>query len=131
MSAKLESIRARLQEGEEAWGPSSEPETAHAEGEPGESDATNVSDVLDVFDSYILSVVDAILDEWDMTEDEAVEAVFDVAASLEEDGSLPPMPEEDNEVAVAEWVGKAKTMGFADLVLAALDAEEDEVDSEE
>lgn len=129
---RLSQIRAHLAESDEAFGPSSSFDTEHEEGEAGESGAVNVTDVNDVFDAYISAIVGSVLEDYDISSDDAVEWVFDVAASLEEDGTLPPIPDEDEEIAVAEWVGKAKTMGFAELVFASLEAaaEEEEADEE-
>lgn len=132
ISEKLVEIRKRLTEADDAaWGPDSEVSGDAAEGEAGEGGAENVSDVGDVFDAYVLSIVGSILDEYEMDEEEAVSVFFDVAASLEEDGSLPEIPDEGDEQATAEWVGAAKMMGFGDLVLATLEAEEEESDEEE
>lgn len=123
LNAKLAALRKRLSENEEAWGPDSELETDHAEGQAGEGGAENVSDVNDVFDNFILGILDSVLAEYDMDEDEAIEYVFDVAASLEEDGTLPPIPDDEDLAGTAEWVGKAASMGFGEMVLSMLEAD--------
>lgn len=128
ITERLSAIRKYLSEEEEAWGPESDFDSKVADDAmAGTSGAVNVSDVEDTFDTYVLSIVDSVLEEYDADEEDLVALVFDVAASCEEDGSLPPIPDEGDDAGVAAWVGKAKTMGFADLVFAAIDAEaEDE-----
>lgn len=118
-------LRESLAEAEEAES------FSHDDSEAGEGEAENISDVNDALDDYILSIADSLLDEYDIDADEAVDFVFDVVASLEEEGTLPPLPDESEEVAVAEWLGKATTMGFGELVLAAMESSMGEEDSEE
>lgn len=110
-----------------------EADIQHGDSEAGEGGAENVTDVFDNFDNYIVGIVDLILAEYDMDEEEAVNFVFDVASSLEEDGSLPPIPDMESEESVdayAKWLGAAATMQFGHLVMAALEAEYEEEDSE-
>ena len=126
LTAKLEALRKRLHESDEAWGPESQTDAAYEDGEAGDGGATNVSDAGDALDAYLLGIVDSIISEWDINEDDAIDIVFDVAASLEEDGSLPPMPEAEDAQGSAEWLGKAATMGFAELVLASIEADAEE-----
>lgn len=137
LSAKLESIRRRLvemnadelpEQGDEAWGPDSETEGEAAQSAAGEGEAENVSDINDTFDAYVFSIVDSVLEEYEADEEAILDIVFDVAASLAEDGSLPEIPEESELQATAEWLGKAKSMGFGDLVMAVIEAEAEEAD---
>lgn len=127
IAKKLESLRKRLTEMEDAvaWGPESaaeiSAETDVADGKAGESGAENVSDVNDSFDDFMLGIAASLQDEYELSSDEAFEFIFDVAASLSEDGSLPEIPEEEDLAGTAEWLGKAKSMGFGDLVSAALE----------
>ena len=128
VSESLKQLRLALQEkGEEAWGPTTGTMPSDAsEGEPGEGGATNVSDIADNFDRYILGIVDEIVECCDMTEDEAIDYTFDVALALAEDGTLPPIPDVSDLEGTAAWIGSAATMQFGQLVLAMLDAETEE-----
>lgn len=120
---KLEELRARLveQAEESAWGPDSEPDS-DMEAEAGEGEAKNDDEVEEVLIDYMLDVAEGICDDYEMDLDDAVEMVFDVADQLAEEGSLPFIPPEEDAAAVAEWVGKAKTMGFGDMVQAMCDS---------
>ncbi len=99
--------------------------------EAGEGGAENVSDVNDSFYSYFNDLVDSVLADYEMSEEDAVDAIFSVADSLAADGSLPEIPTEDDLVATAEWLGKAKSMLFGEMVLAALEASVEEESAEE
>jgi len=124
INRKLEEIRQRLMdEGEEAWGPHSAQDTDHAGGEPGEGGATNVSDINDVFTEFMLSIAASLEETFGLDEDDAIEYVFDAADAIAEEGSLPFIPDEEDLAETAEWLGKAKSMGFGDLVLAMADSE--------
>lgn len=115
---KLQSIRKRLAEqDEEAWGPDSDVETDHEGGKAGEGGAENVSDINDTLIDYMLSIAGSLEDEFDMDGDTALDMVFDIADQLGEDGTLPYMPEEDDLAGTAEWLGRAKMMGFGEMVL--------------
>ena len=124
VSQKLESIRKRLAEKEgEAWGPDSAVDTEHNDGEAGEGGAENVSDVNDALLSYMLDIAAGIADEYDLEPDSAVDFVFDAADSVAEEGSLPFLPDEEDLVGTAEWLGKAKIMAFGDMVMAIADTQ--------
>lgn len=117
-----EHLRAQLAEGEEAWGPDSDAQGDTSGGAPGSTGATNASNVWDAFDLYIGDMVDDLLEEFDLTEEEAIDFVFGVADDLSADGKMPEIPsEEDDEQAVAKWLGVAGSMGFERMVLDAAD----------
>lgn len=84
----------------------------------GELDADNPTDIIDSFEEYIGSIADALLDDYEMDDDEAYDIIFDLADGLAEDGDLMEIPEDDDEQALAMWLGQAKTIGFANIVLA-------------
>lgn len=128
ISASLEQLRRALQEkDEEAWGPSSmTPSEAASESEPGEGEAENASDIPDNFDRYMMGIVDEILSTYDMTADDAIDYTFEVADSLSEDETLPPIPAIEDLEGTAAWLGAAASMQFGQLVLAMLDAEPEE-----
>lgn len=127
ISEKLAQIRSALSEGDEAWGPDSvTPNEAADEAEAGDGGAENESDVNDTFYAYLDRLVAGILDEYEMSEDEAVDYVFMVAEDLAADGTLPEIPSEEDDLATAEWLGKAKSVMFAELVMAALESEAEE-----
>jgi len=84
----------------------------------GNSGAENPTDANDAFNMYLDSILDAILDSTDMSEEGAVNAIFDAAEMAAEEGDMPPMPEEDSsDDEISIWLGKAKTVGFARVVL--------------
>jgi hypothetical protein len=120
---QLERLRNTLAEGAES-------DSVH-DSEAGEGGAENVSDVNDNFYAYFEGLVDSILAEYEMSEEDAVDAIFSVADSLAADGTLPEVPAEDDHVATAEWLGKAKSMLFGEMVLAALEASVEEESAEE
>lgn len=121
LNEKLEALRARLMEDEEAWGPESSFED-EMEVAAGEGEAINDDEVEDVLIDYMLSVAEGLCADYEMDMEDAVEMVFDIADQLAEEGSLPFIPEEGDSVAVAEWVGKAKTMGFGELAQSLCDS---------
>jgi hypothetical protein len=125
IAQKLESIRKRLTENDEAWGPGSDPSavTQHAKGSAGEGGAENVSDVNDVFLNYMLSIAMNVASTFDVPEDDAIDYVFDSADAVAEEGSLPFIPEEDDLAGTAEWIGKATSIVFEDMVMAMAEEE--------
>lgn len=118
VSQKLEGIRKRIAEMEgEAWGPASAvTDTENGEGEAGEGGAENVSDINDTLINYMLDIAAGIADEYDLDADNAVDYVFDAADAIAEEGSLPFIPDEEDLAGTAEWLGKAKMLGFGDMV---------------
>jgi hypothetical protein len=103
----LTKVRQKL---ETAWSPEGE--------EPGEGSASNSSDAEDVLDLYLDAIVERLLEEFEISEDDAYDFVFACADELAEEEDLPEMPDDaasDQDVAV--WVGQAKTLGFVGYVL--------------
>ncbi len=115
----VESLRASLEEGE-AFGPEGTPVSKVArEAEAGTLGAENPSDIADAVLSYLGDIVDSLMENFEVDEEEAFDFLFEIAAAMAEDGALPEMPEEDDDEGMAEWLGAAKTAGFAQEVLAA------------
>lgn len=130
MNHLLEQMRTQLKteaesDGEEAWGPESEPEDTD-DGEPGEGGAENENNVSDAFDMYISDMVDDLMEKYELDEDGALDFVFSTADDLAAEGKLPEIPsEEDDAKGLAVWLGKAGSLGFERMVLdAALAASE-------
>ena len=124
ISQKLTGIRKRIMEMEgAAWGPDRSIDTDHNDGEAGSGEAENVSDVNDVLINYMLDIAAGLEEDYDLDPEAAVDFVFDAADSVAEEGSLPFIPEEDDLVSTAEWVGKAKIMAFGDMVMAIADSQ--------
>lgn len=124
ISQKLAGIRKRIMEQEgEAWGPDSDIDTEHQGGEAGTGEADNVSDINDVLVDYMLDIAAGLEEIYDLEPDSAVDFVFDAADAVAEEGSLPFLPPEDDLVATAEWIGKAKIMAFGDMVKAIADSQ--------
>lgn len=85
-----------------------------------DSEDSNNPDAVDAFDRFLMSIVDALRAEYDVSEDDALIFVLDVAVNLVSDGQLPSLPEEgDAAEKFTFWLGKAKTLGFEDAVLKA------------
>jgi len=117
----LGQIRAHL---DERWGPEDDPTSAAAAGAaPGDLGATNPSDVMDAFDLYIGGIVERLMANYEMTDEEALDFVFEVADEKAADGTLPPIPDEEDAEGTALWVGKAKTIAFGGEVLKAAHAQ--------
>lgn len=136
MNTLLEQMRTQLKvqaEGGEdaAWGPDSAPEGP--EGEPGTSGAENEPDVWQAFDMYIGDMVDDLMEEYELDEDGALDFIFSIADEATEAGKLPEIPMDDNdEKAVAAWLGMAGSAGFERMVLdAASEASEGDEGSED
>lgn len=121
VNALIGSIRTRMESQLEELGLLREEDSA-----PGESGAVNGDDILDRFDAMIGQIADALLDEFDMSEDEAIDFVFDVADGMAEDGVIPDLPDDDDVQAVALWIGKAETAGLAAEVIKAAEEMADE-----
>ena len=130
VSQKLEGIRKRLMEMEgEAWGPGSPAaDGEHDDSKAGSGGAENVSDINDHLLDYMLGIAASVEEDFDLEPDSAVDFVFDAADSIAEEGSLPFIPDEEDLAGTAEWLGKAKIMGFGDMVMAIADSEFSEDD---
>jgi hypothetical protein len=125
MSPLLEQMRESLvaqlneAEGEEAWGPDSKSQSSKAPGKAGTSGAENESDdIWNAFDLYVNDLIDDLLELYEISEDEAIDFIFEVADDLAAEGKMPEIPTEEGDAkAVAAWVGAAGTIGFERMVL--------------
>lgn len=76
------------------------------------------------FDEYAFGLAGKILDEYEVSDDEAFGYIMIVAEMLAEKGILPAFPEEEAEMSeFVKWVGAAKTCGFENLLMKFLEAE--------
>ena len=80
-------------------------------------------DVLDDFDGFIGAIADSLLAEFDLSEDDAIDYVFDVADEMAAAGTIPPLPSDDDPQTLAVWMGKAKSAGLAQEVMKAAEAD--------
>ena len=77
-----------------------------------------VEDLEMEFDDYMDSVLGAVLDEYDVDEDDAVDYIIEIADELADDGLLPYFPDEDStSEEITDWVAAAQSAGFAGLVI--------------
>lgn len=112
----LEQMRHQLMLETEAHGADAQGDS----GEPGESGASNVGDGIDSFNLYFDDIVDDLLEEYELTAEEAEEFMFSVMRDMIVAGQIPDLPEdEDDEAGLAKWLGAVKTAGFEARVLAA------------
>jgi hypothetical protein len=117
INAVLDEIRLRL---ENAFGPEAAPTSSHAQGEPGDGEAANLTDVEDALDLYLNAMIGKLEQDYDFDEDTAIGLVFDVIEELGEEGLLPPFPEEEaTDEMLAAWMGKAKSVGLQARVIEA------------
>lgn len=116
----LSAIRRRLQEEDAtAWGPNMTgmAPTNLSGGEPGEGGATNETDIPDALDKYLGGIADQLVSNFGMSEQAAYGKIMATARSLASDGTLPSMPSESSpDQEIAEWMGKAASIGFAQHV---------------
>jgi len=104
VNAVLEEIRSKLEE----------QVAMHSDGSAGAGEAENVTDIEDAFDLYLTGIMDALLADFDISEDDAMDFMFSVFDALAEEGMLPPFPDETApEDQVASWLGTAKSVGAA------------------
>lgn len=108
------SIRLRMEASLRSFGMLDEEEAA-----AGTLGATNPTDVLDAFDAFIGGIADALLAEFDMSDDEAIDFVFEVADAMAEEGLLSPIPDEADIQALAAWIGKAESAALGAHVMQA------------
>ena len=93
------------------------------EAEPGELEAENPSDVWEAMESYLNDILDALTADYELSDGDALDFVFSVADELSEAGKLPEFPDDSaDEDTVADWMGKAQTMGFQQAVMKAAEA---------
>jgi hypothetical protein len=124
MNTKINKLLTEIRHGmdeEEAFGPEgTEPTNAAQDAKAGDLEAGNPSTVDDDIIAYIDGIVASMLELYEMTEDEAYDFISEVAAAMADAGMLPETPEEDDPNAIkAEWLGTAKTIGFAAEVMSA------------
>lgn len=97
-----------------------EPTQGSQDAEAGDLEATNPDTVDDDIEAYLTDIVQSLIDNYDISEEDALGFVWDVADAMAEEEMLPATPAEDDPSDVkAEWLGTAKTIGFAAEVLAA------------
>lgn len=109
----LEQIRSRLDES--AWGPEISPprDFGFETGKAGELEAENHSDIMMGLEKYISGLVDALLVQYNLSDDEAVDLAFEALDSLVSDGATEEIPGEDaSDDQVAMWLGQATTSGL-------------------
>lgn len=75
----------------------------------GELDALNDTTIADDVDAYFNEMIDQLTANYDVSDDEAMDFIFDVADEMAEEGLLPEMPDDDDDEALAAWLGTAKT----------------------
>ena len=118
----LSQMRVRLMESEKAdavaWGPNKNvAQTKHSQGKPGDGGATNEPDAADALDKYLQSIADRLVSDLDMTDDGAYAKITSTARRLSSEGVLPSLPGASASGGeIAEWIGKAATVGFAQHV---------------
>jgi hypothetical protein len=112
----VESIRARMETRMRDLGFLHEGDDG---AEPGELGAQNPDDVLNAFVAYVGGIADALLAEYEMSDDEAIDFVFGVAADMAAEGLLAPLPEGDDPDSLSLWMGQASTAGLAVVVMKA------------
>lgn len=119
MNESLEEIRVALAAQQEAaaWGPDSDAQGDTSGGEPGELGATNASSMWDAFDLYVGDIIDDLTELYELSDDEAMDFIFDLADALAEEGQMPPLPELDDAQEVSAWLGVATSIGFERMVL--------------
>jgi hypothetical protein len=85
---------------------------------PGDGGADNPPDAGDTLDLYLSNIADLLGLEYDMDDSSAANFIYDVAEELASSGLLPEMPDDDAPAQeIAEWMGKAKSVQFAAMVL--------------
>lgn len=86
----------------------------------GATPADNQRDPDEALNLYLDGIADALIDQFDYSEDEAMRAVLAMADTLGQEGVLPEFPSlEAAEDEIAMWLGAATTLGFANEVLTA------------
>lgn len=97
-----------------AWGPEQDVEpTDYETGTPGTLGATNVGTAWDSYDAYFGEIIDSLMATYEVSEDDAVDLIYDVLDEMIEEGLIEEMPEDESpEEEVAVWLGKAKSVGL-------------------
>lgn len=114
VNALIGSIRTRIESSLKTLGMFDEEDAAG-----GDLGAVNPSDVLDAFDAFIGGIADALLAEFDMSDDDAIDFVFEVVDAMVEEDLLSPIPDEADIQALAAWIGKAESAGLGAHVMQA------------
>jgi len=82
----------------------------------------NTSDADDAMSKYISGLVDALIERYDINDDDALMFITGMAEVFKDSGMLPPIPaDSDPEVLKAEWLGAAQVNGFSTEVMQAAD----------
>lgn len=90
------------------------------------------NDILSDVECYLQGVVDALLDEFESSEDDAVEFMFDVIDDLVEDGVILDFPGENaSDEDVDSWLEAAKDAGLQGYVIAAAEVSSEDDEEEE
>lgn len=137
INERLEGIRVELlalDEGRQEIGPGSKPpagsmpkgkgmEPGKGKGNRQEIDApSNDSEAGDAMSKFVVRLVDALLDRYDIEEEDALMFITGMAEVFKDSGLLPPIPAAgDPEAIKAEWLGAAQAGGFATEVMQAAD----------
>lgn len=112
----LNKILKGLQEEEAAaaaWGPESDQGGTHAKGVGGSGGASNVANISDALDGYLVGIADALMTKYDISEDDAYDFLSFVADQAASMGMLPEYPEDDaSDDDFADWYAKAGSIKF-------------------
>jgi len=94
---------------------------------PGNLGAVNEPEIDDVMAKFIAGLVDALTDQYEISDDDALMFITGMAEVFKDSGLLPPLPADDDpEVIKSEWLGAAQVNGFAtEVVQAAAEIAED------
>ena len=88
-------------------------------GEPGQANSDPTLDAFDAFNMYLVDVVDALRQEFEVSDEDALMFALDLADELAADDELPLLPDEGDAAATAAWMEAAKKLGFVDRVVQA------------
>ena len=100
----LEGVRAELAE----------------ESRAGDLGAVNEPEIDDAMSKFLVGLVDALLERYEISEDDAMMFITGMAEVFKDSGLLPPIPDDsDPEVIKSEWLGAAQAGGFATEVIQA------------
>jgi hypothetical protein len=123
INSALDAIRSFLESSEDlaAWGPdlAGVVDGSHLQGEPGTLGAVNISDAQDALDMYLGDIAVRLQAENEgMSDDDAFDHIFAVAAEMADEGQLDPLPEEDApDQEVTAWLGQAASVLFGGQVI--------------
>lgn len=107
-------VREDWEQGYDVGEPSFQGEPEPYEVENPDSPNNQASDDLD---TYLFTLAAALMYEFDIDEDMAVDFIAQVADTMAEAGKLPPLPWEDEDPSLdALWLGQAVTSGFHGIV---------------